>query len=65
MKLLNKKAKIALAGSLAPVIHEEVSGLLGEEVSVYDEWCASIGLSSLAEDVFNGKNEILGLKVSL
>ncbi|MBN2733762.1 MAG: methanogenesis marker 12 protein [Methanomicrobiaceae archaeon] len=65
MRLLNKKAKTALAGSLAPVIHEEVSLLLEENVSVYDEWCASIGLSSIAGDVFNGKKEILGLNVSL
>ncbi|WFN36669.1 methanogenesis marker 12 protein [Methanomicrobium antiquum] len=65
MRLLNKTTKIALAGSLAPVIAEEISCLLGEEVSVYDEWCASKGLSLMAKDVFNGKEEILGLKVSL
>ncbi len=65
MRLLNKKAKIALAGSLAPLICDEVANLLEEKVSVYDEWCASKGLSVLAEDVFKGKKEILGLGVSL
>ncbi|WP_209690854.1 methanogenesis marker 12 protein [Methanomicrobium sp. W14] len=66
MRLLNKNAKIAVAGSLAPAISDEISSLLGTKVYVYDEWCAAKGLSSIAEDVFEkGKRNILGLKVSV
>lgn len=65
MRILNKKAKIALAGSLAPVIAPEVKSLLGCDVAVYDEWCASRGLVKIARDVFSGKKEILGLDVDL
>ncbi|WOF17096.1 methanogenesis marker 12 protein [Methanoplanus sp. FWC-SCC4] len=63
--LLNKNAKIALAGSAAPLIASEVSGLLGVDVLVYDEWCASVGLFKIARDVFSGKSSILGLDVRL
>lgn len=63
--LLNRDATIALAGSLAPVIAPEVRDLLGCDVTVYDEWCASKGLSRIARDVFRGKREILGLSVDL
>ena len=65
LRLLNKNARVALAGSLAPVIADEVRSLLGCEVTVYDEWCASRGLARIARDVFSGKNEILGLAVDL
>jgi putative methanogenesis marker protein 12 len=65
LRLLNKKAKIALAGSLAPVIAPEVRELLGCDVTVYDEWCASRGLVRIARDVFSGKKEILGLTTDL
>jgi putative methanogenesis marker protein 12 len=65
LRLLNKKAKIALAGSLAPVIAPEVRELLGCDVTVYDEWCASRGLVRIARDVFSGKKEILGLATDL
>ncbi|NMB78843.1 MAG: methanogenesis marker 12 protein [Methanomicrobiales archaeon] len=65
LRLLNPRAKIALAGSLAPVIAPEVNGLLGCDVAVYDEWCASRGLVKIARDVFSGTKEILGLDVDL
>jgi putative methanogenesis marker protein 12 len=65
LRLLNSDAKVALAGSLAPVIAPEVQTLLGCNVSVYDEWCASKGLSRIAHDVFSGRREILGIRVDL
>ena len=65
LRLLNREAKVALAGSLAPVIAPEVKGLLGCELTVYDEWCASRGLVRIARDVFSGKKEILGIAVDL
>jgi putative methanogenesis marker protein 12 len=63
--LLNNCAHIALAGSLASTIADEVKSLLGRDVAVFDEWCASKGLSRIARDVFSGKKEILGLDVDL
>lgn len=63
--VLNNRAHIALAGSLASTIAGEVKSLLGREVSVFDEWCASKGLVRIARDVFCGKKEILGLDVDL
>ncbi len=65
LRLLNRNARVALAGTLAPVIADEVRALLGCDVAVYDEWCASRGLSRIARDVFSGKREILGLGVDL
>ena len=63
--LLNSRASIALAGSLAPVIAPEVKSLLSRDIAVYDEWCASRGLSKIAKKVFSGSSEILGLDVDL
>jgi putative methanogenesis marker protein 12 len=63
--LLNARAKVAIAGSLASAIAPEVNALLGCEVFVFDEWCASKGLVRIARDVFSGRNEILGLDVDL
>jgi putative methanogenesis marker protein 12 len=63
--LLNNRAQVALAGSLASVIAPEVKALLGRNVAVFDEWCASTGLVRIARDVFTGKREILGLDVDL
>jgi len=63
--LLNSRACVALAGSLAPVIAPEVESLLGQKVTVFDEWCASIGLVRIAHDVFCGSTTILGLEVDL
>ena len=63
--LLNSRASVALAGSLAPVIAPEVRSLLSRDIAVYDEWCASRGLSKIAKEVFSGSSEILGLDVDL
>lgn len=63
--LLNTRARVALAGSLAPIIAPEVRMLLGKEISVFDEWCASSGLVRIARDVFCGSTTILGLDVDL
>jgi hypothetical protein len=65
LRLLNPRAPIALAGSLASEIASEVESLLGCDVAVYDEWCASRGLSRIARDVFSGKKTILGLDTDL
>jgi len=65
LRLLHARARIALAGSLAPLIAADVRGLLCSDVAVYDEWCASRGLSRIARAVFSGKKEILGLGVDL
>ena len=65
LRLLNPRASIALAGSLAPAIAPEVRSLLGTDVAVYDEWCASRGLARIARDVFSGSKTILGLDVDL
>ncbi|HSA37984.1 MAG TPA: methanogenesis marker 12 protein [Methanoregula sp.] len=65
LRLLNIRANVALAGSLAPVIAPEVRALLGCDVTVYDEWCASRGLFRIARDVFSGRREVLGLDVDL
>ncbi len=63
--LLNREAKIALAGSLAPVVAPEVRELLRREVAIYDEWCAARGLARIAQDVFSGASQILGIDVDL
>jgi putative methanogenesis marker protein 12 len=63
--LLNTRARVALAGSLAPIIASEVKDLLGQDVAIFDEWCASSGLVKIARDVFHGSTNILGLGVDL
>jgi putative methanogenesis marker protein 12 len=63
--LLCPPARVALAGSLAPQIAGEVGSLLGREISVHDEWCASRGLSGIAREVFSGRREILGIGVDM
>jgi putative methanogenesis marker protein 12 len=63
--LLAREARVALAGSLGPLISAEVESLLGRQVAVYDEWCASRGLAAIARDVFRGKGEILGIGVNV
>jgi len=63
--MLNPRASVALAGSLAPVIAPDVRQFLGRDVAVYDEWCASRGLVRIARDVFSGSKNILGLDVDL
>ncbi|TAJ44221.1 methanogenesis marker 12 protein [Methanofollis fontis] len=65
MLLLNPDARIALAGSKAPVVAGEVTDLLGREVAVYDEWCAAQGLARIARDVFTTGSPVLGLPIDL
>ena len=65
LRVLSPKARVALAGSCAPAIAGEVAALLGEKPAVYDEWCASRGLSRIARDVFSGKREVLGIGVRM
>ena len=65
LRVLSPRARVALAGSCAPAIAKEVEALLGEKPEVYDEWCASRGLSRIARDVFSGKREILGIGVRM
>ena len=63
LRLLAPQAKIALCGSLAQDIHAEASHLLDQEVLVFDEWVAARGLSMIAEAVYHGAREIVGLHV--
>ena len=65
MLVLNQKARVALAGTLAPAIAPAVEAHLKREVAVYDEWCAARGLARIAHDVFSGTTDILGLGVDL
>jgi putative methanogenesis marker protein 12 len=65
LRVLNPKARIALAGTCAPVIAPEIENLLGETPAVFDEWCASRGLARIARDVFGGKRGILGIGVRM
>jgi hypothetical protein len=64
LRILNPKARVALSGSDARIVAEEIGRLLGLEVAVYDEWCAARGLVKIARDVFGGRKEILGLGVA-
>ena len=64
LRLLAPEAPVAIAGSQAPAIAAEVSGLLGTPVTVYDEWAAARGCARIARDVFEGGvGSVLGLKV--
>jgi hypothetical protein len=65
LRLLNPRARIAIAGSLAPVIADEIGYLMDHPVAVFDEWCASRGLARIARDVFSGASRILGIDVNL
>ncbi|KAF5058878.1 hypothetical protein DSECCO2_341920 [anaerobic digester metagenome] len=61
--LLAPDARVVLAGSLAPLVADEVSTLLDRPVAVHDEWAAARGLSRLARDVFAGADQVLGIPV--
>jgi len=63
LRLLAPEASIALAGSLAPEISEEISALLQKPVAVFDEWAAAMGMAMAARDIFNGARSILGIEV--
>ena len=65
LRILAPGAPIALAGSQGPVVAGEVQAILGNSVSVFDEWAAARGLSRIARDVFAGTRTILGLAVDL
>ncbi len=62
--LLAPQASIALAGSLAPKLSEEISALLQKPVAVFDEWAASLGMAMAARDVFTGSKDILGIGIA-
>jgi hypothetical protein len=63
LRVLNPQARVALSGSAARTVAPEIERLLGERVALYDEWCAARGLVRIANDVFQGKPDILGLEV--
>ncbi|MDO5845351.1 MAG: methanogenesis marker 12 protein, partial [Methanocorpusculum sp.] len=63
--LLAPQASIALAGSLAPELSEEISALLQKPVAVFDEWAASLGMALAAKDIFCGAKNIFGIPVAL
>lgn len=65
LSVLNRDAKVALAGSRGPGIAAEVEALLGKPVHVFDEWCAAKGLVKVARDVFGGAESVLGLRVDV
>ena len=65
LKLLAPSAPVALCGSQASVIGDEVSQFLREKVLILDEWTASKGLSRIAKDVFSGAPDILGIEIQL
>jgi putative methanogenesis marker protein 12 len=66
LSLLAPDAPVALCGSLAEVVHPEVTRLLGKVPLILDEWAAARGLSAIAEAVFHtGAPEILGIPVEL
>ncbi len=66
LRLLAPGAPIALCGSRARSVSDEISRLLCCKPLVLDEWTAAQGLSRIAEDVFS-KNvkDILGIPVRL
>lgn len=66
LRLLAPDAPVALCGSRAGSVSDEISRLLGCELLVLDEWTAAKGLSRIAEDVFSKKvTQILGIPVRL
>ena len=63
LRVLCPGARAAVAGTLGPQVAPEMGRLLGEPVTVFDEWCASRGLWKIARDVSAGVKEILGIRV--
>jgi hypothetical protein len=53
-----------LAGSPAPEIEPRVSDLLGRDVRPLGRCAAAQGCAMIAEDVYNGVPNIMGLKVN-
>ena len=58
--------EIFLAGSVAEVeyVQKKISAHLGHECQCLGKWHAAIGCAEIAEDVFAGKKEILGVDVN-
>jgi putative methanogenesis marker protein 12 len=52
-----------LAGSPAPMLKRRVSDLVGREVKSLERFAAAKGCACIAEDVFKGRESILGLAV--
>ncbi len=65
LRILNPAARVALSGSMAPLVASGVECLLQQNVTIFDEWCAARGLARMARDVFQGKEEILGIGVEI
>ncbi|HOJ96519.1 MAG TPA: methanogenesis marker 12 protein [Methanospirillum sp.] len=66
LRLLAPDAPVALCGSRAGSVSDEIGRLLGCNLLVLDEWTAAKGLSRIAEDVFSKKvTQILGIPVRL
>jgi putative methanogenesis marker protein 12 len=55
--------RIFLAGSPAPLIEQRVAELLGRNIGVLGSCAAAEGCARIAEDVFSGSKDILGLEV--
>jgi len=66
LRLLAPNAPVALCGSRALSVSDEIKQLLCCDLLVLDEWTAAKGLSRIAEDIFS-KNirNILGIPVRL
>jgi len=66
LRLLAPEAPVALCGSRAGSVADEIARLLSCDLLVLDEWTAAKGLSRIAEAVFS-KNvtQILGIPVRL
>jgi len=54
---------IYLAGSPAQLIHKRVAELLGREIRILDRCAAAKGCACIAQDIFWGAENILGLEV--
>ncbi|HPP78326.1 methanogenesis marker 12 protein [Methanospirillum sp.] len=66
LRLLAPDAPVALCGSRAGSVSDEIGRLLGCNLLVLDEWTAAKGLSRIAEDVFSKKvTQILDIPVRL
>ena len=66
LRLLAPEEPVALCGSRAMSVYEEIAGLLSLKLLVLDEWTAAKGLSRIAKDVFLKKaTHILGIPVRL
>lgn len=62
----SEEMKIFLAGSLSDVssVVSEIERLLHEKTNTLGKWIAAIGCAEISKDVYNGKTDILGIKVN-